>query len=196
MRRTLIGLSIAVPMLASCGRSTPQHPVSPEDPRRMTLRLTSPAFGEGREIPRVYTCDGKDVSPPLAWTGVPESTRALALIGEDPDAPGGTWTHWVIFNLPAGLKELREGIPPEERVSLGPGEDAIQGRNDFGKIGYGGPCPPTGTHHYVFRLYALDTRLGLARGTEKGPLIEALQGHVVAEGRLTGTYARSKAARP
>ena len=121
----------------------------------MTILIESPAFPDGGTIPKLYTCDGKDVSPPLAWSGVPEAARSLALICEDPDAPRGTWTHWVIFNVPATVKSLGERRTNGGTGHGGGGEDpAHQGTNDFGKIGYGGPCPPGGTHHYLFRIYA------------------------------------------
>lgn len=162
-----------------------------DDPKRLTITLTSTAFAEGATIPRVYTCDGEDISPPLDWSGVPEATRSLALICDDPDAPRGTWTHWVLYDLSADVTQLQEGIPPHERVVLGPGGVAArQGRNDFGKVGYGGPCPPRGTHRYFFRLYALDDRPELGAGATKERPIGAMRGHVLAEGRLMGTYSR------
>jgi Raf kinase inhibitor-like YbhB/YbcL family protein len=153
----------------------------------MAMRVESPAFAEGGRIPDRYTCDGRDVSPPLSWSGVPEATKSLALICDDPDAPGKTWVHWVLFNLPPRTKELPEGVPARESVSGG-GE---QGINDFRKIGYGGPCPPSGTHRYVFRLYALDTEVGLAAGATRADLDRAMKGRVLAEGALTGKYSRS-----
>jgi Raf kinase inhibitor-like YbhB/YbcL family protein len=157
----------------------------------MTILIESPAFQGGGTIPRLYTCDGKDVSPPLAWSGVPEAARSLALICEDPDAPRGTWTHWVIFDIPAAAKGLGEGIAATERVTVAPGEEpARQGKNDFGKIGYGGPCPPSGTHHYLFRIYALDRELGLGPKTTRQDLLGSIKGHVLAEGGLTGLYSR------
>jgi Raf kinase inhibitor-like YbhB/YbcL family protein len=194
MRRALIGLLVA-PLLVSCGRSTPTDAVLPDDPEKLTIHLQSPAFADGGMIPQLYTCDGKDVSPPLTWSDVPAAARSLALICEDPDAPRGTWTHWLLFNLPADRTELGEGIPPEERVPMTPGgakEDAArQGRNDFGKLGYGGPCPPRGTHRYLFLLYALDTRLNLKPGIGRAELLQAIKGHILAEGRLMGRYSRS-----
>ncbi len=157
----------------------------------MTLTLTSSAFDAGGPIPPIYTCDGRDISPPLAWSGVPEASRSLALICDDPDAPRGTWTHWVLYDLPADVTQLQEGIPPHEQVVLRPGGAAAhQGRNDFGKVGYGGPCPPGGTHRYFFRLYALDDRPEMGSGATKEGLIGAMEGHVLAEGRLMGTYSR------
>lgn len=152
----------------------------------MEIKVTSRAFQEGGMIPRRYTCDGEDVSPPLAWTGVPEGTKTIALIGDDPDAPMGTWVHWVLFNLPANIKELAEAVPADKELLSG----AKQGRNDFRRIGYGGPCPPGGTHRYFLRLYALDSVLDLAAGASKADLLKAIQGHVLAEGQLMGKYKR------
>ena len=129
--------------------------------------------------------------PTLAWSGVPEAARSLALICEDPDAPRGTWTHWVIFDIPASVKELGEGVPAQERVEVtAGGEAALQGKNDFKKTGYGGPCPPSGTHRYFFRIYALDTGLGLGPGTTRQDLLRSIKGHVLAEGELMGRYSR------
>jgi Raf kinase inhibitor-like YbhB/YbcL family protein len=157
----------------------------------MTIRLQSPAFLEGGAIPKTYGCDGKDVSPPLKWSGVPETARSLAVVVEDPDAPLGTWTHWVLFDLAADLRELNEGVPTAERVELGSGgHSALQGKNDFGKTGYGGPCPPGGTHHYVFRVFALDASPDLGPGATRQQLLRAIKGHVLAEGRLTGLYSK------
>ncbi len=162
-----------------------------DDPKRLTISLECPAFPEGGTIPRVYTCDGEDISPPLAWSGVPEATRSLALICDDPDAPRGIGTHWVLHDLPADVTGLPEGVSPQEQVTLGPGGAAArQGRNDFGKVGYGGPCPPGGAHRYFFRLYALDDRPELGSGATRERLIGAMEGHVLAEGRLMGTYSR------
>lgn len=159
----------------------------------VTIQLSSPAFAEGAMIPRPFTCDGENVSPPLAWSEVPETTRSLAILCEDPDAPRGIWTHWVLFNLSAAVAELPARVPAKETVPvLGQiaEETARQGTNDFGKLGYGGPCPPSGTHRYVFRLFALDTTLDLKPGATRRQVLEAMKGHVVAEGRLIGRYAR------
>jgi Raf kinase inhibitor-like YbhB/YbcL family protein len=153
----------------------------------MTMRLTSTAFQEGETIPKEYTGDGKDVSPPLKWSGTPESTKSLALICEDPDAPRGLWVHWVLYNVPPGPGELAEGIPTEPSLPGG----ARQGKNDFGKIGYGGPAPPKGKpHRYYFRIYALDTTLDLKEGATRQELLDAMKGHVLAEGQLMGKYQR------
>lgn len=151
----------------------------------IAVQLTSPAFAHGAEIPPQYTCDGRDISPPLAWSGVPAGTRSLALIVDDPDAPDPraprmTWVHWVLYNLPAS----GAGLP--EEAQLPPGAKA--GINDFQRTRYGGPCPPIGRHRYFFRLYALDTILpDLGRAT-KAQLVQAMAGHVLAEAELVGTY--------
>jgi Raf kinase inhibitor-like YbhB/YbcL family protein len=147
--------------------------------------LTSTAFAAGQPIPKRYTCDGENVSPPLAWSGAPAAAKSFVLIVDDPDAPGGTFTHWLVFNLPPTAKSLPEGLKP---AALPAG--AAEGVNGFGKADYGGPCPPKGRHRYVHQLYALDTRLsGLTRPTRK-ELDAALQGHVLARATLMGTYQR------
>jgi Raf kinase inhibitor-like YbhB/YbcL family protein len=152
----------------------------------MAIAITSPVFDEGGMIPRRYTCDGEDVSPPLEWGNVPEGTDSLALICDDPDAPMGTWVHWVIFDIPASIRELPANIPPERIIENG----AKQGLNDFRKFGYGGPCPPGGTHRYYFKLYALDTITNLESAISKEQLLKAMEGHILAEGQLMGRYKR------
>jgi len=154
--------------------------------RKMEIEITSSAFEDGELIPSKYTCDGADVSPPLQWGSVPEGTKSIALISDDPDAPVGTWVHWVIFDIPAETRELEENIPHDETLPNG----AIQGTTDFGRIGYGGPCPPSGTHRYFFKIYALDTKLDLAAGVGKRELLNAMEGHILGEGRLIGRYKR------
>jgi Raf kinase inhibitor-like YbhB/YbcL family protein len=154
--------------------------------KKMAITITSSAFSEGSMIPRQYTCDGEDVSPPLAWTGIPEGTKSIALICDDPDAPVGTWVHWVIFNIPPTAEGLPANIAPKETVEIG----AKHGINDFRKFGYGGPCPPGGTHRYFFKLYALDTEIASDPGIKKAQLLEAMKGHILAEGQLMGTYKR------
>ena len=150
------------------------------------MLLTSSAFGEGDMIPKQYTCDGKNISPPLAWRDIPRGTRSLALICDDPDAPGKTWVHWVIFNLPVGLEGLPELVPTEKTL----GNGARQGTNDFRRIGYGGPCPPAGIHRYYFKLYALDTVLESGPGITKNELLEIMDSHILAESKLMGRYQR------
>jgi Raf kinase inhibitor-like YbhB/YbcL family protein len=153
----------------------------------MTLELTSPVFEDGGMIPSKFTCDGVDVSPLLEWSGVPEGTKSLALICDDPDAPIGTWVHWVLYDLPADTVSLPEGVPTHETIENG----ALQGKNDFKRIGYGGPCPPPGKpHRYFFKLYALDRELDLEPGASKKDLEKAMKGHILAEGQLMGRYKR------
>lgn len=154
------------------------------DPTRgapQSLSLTSSAFRHGEPIPREFTCQGDDVSPPLAWAGVPREARALALVMDDPDAPRGTFTHWTWWDAPADAKSLAKGEPA---AKLG----AKEGRTDFDATGYGGPCPPTGSHRYFFRLYALREPLGLPAGARVADVWKALDGRVLAWGELMGTY--------
>jgi len=152
----------------------------------MALKITSLAFDEGDMIPKQYTCDGADISPPLSWSGMPEGTKSLALIADDPDAPSKTWVHWVLFNLPPDTAGLPEKVPSDDTLSNG----ARHGKTDFGRLGYGGPCPPGGTHRYFFKLYALDAILDLEVGVTKAELLKAMEGHVLAEGQLMGKYKR------
>jgi Raf kinase inhibitor-like YbhB/YbcL family protein len=152
----------------------------------MSIVVTSTAFTEGKPIPSTYTCDGRDLSPPLAWTDPPAGTKSFALINDDPDAPMGTWVHWVVYNLPPSVRQLPEAFPADKERPDG----TRQGRTDFGRIGYGGPCPPSGTHRYVFTLYALDTVLSLAPGATKAAVEAAMQGHILAQAQLIGTYRR------
>jgi hypothetical protein len=152
----------------------------------MALVITSTAFAEGEAIPNRYSCDGPDVSPDLAWSGIPEGAASLALICDDPDAPMGTWVHWVLFNIPADADGLPAEIPSDAALENG----ARHGTNDFRRLGYGGPCPPGGTHRYFFKLYALDTMLELDSGITKARLLEAMKGHILAESQLMGTYSR------
>lgn len=154
----------------------------------MTLRLTSDAFSEGDAIPERYTCDGEDVSPSLAVDGVPEEAESMALIVDDPDAPNRTWVHWVLYGLPADTTAVPESVPPDPEVLGG----ARQGENDFGDLGWGGPCPPAGEdHRYVFHLYALEGTPELEAGASKQELLSAIEPVVAEEARLTGRYRRS-----
>jgi Raf kinase inhibitor-like YbhB/YbcL family protein len=153
----------------------------------VSFQISTNAFSRGGTIPKKYTCDGPDVSPPLNWTDTPAATKSFALIADDPDAPVGTWVHWVAFNVPAASRQLPEVVKKEEQLPDG----TLQGRNDFRKIGYGGPCPPPGTpHRYFFKLYALDTMLNLKAGATKQDVERAMQGHVVGEAQLMGRYGR------
>ena len=153
----------------------------------MALTLTSPVFAEGGNIPVKYTCDGADVSPPLTWKDAPPATAALALIVDDPDAPSGVFTHWVLYNVPVDAGGLPEGVPAREEIEGG----ARQGRNSWGKVGFGGPCPPSGVHRFVFKLYALDAPLDLPAGASKDQLTGAMGDHVIGEAELIGRYSRA-----
>lgn len=150
------------------------------------IKVTSAAFKEGQPIPRQYTCDGVNLSPPLEWSGVPKNAKTIAIVADDPDAPAGTWVHWVLYNLPAENIGLVENVPATETLKAG----GFQGKNDFEKIGYGGPCPPSGMHRYFFKIYAVDAELPLKAGATKAELEKALQGHIVTQGQLMGTYQR------
>ena len=150
------------------------------------MQITSSAFREGEAIPRKYTCDGEDVSPPLSWSGASEGTESIALISDDPDAPMGTWVHWVIYDLPAGVTSLPEGVESVERPQVG----GIHGITDFRRLGYGGPCPPSGTHRYFFKLFALDNVMDLPASATKKKLLQAMKGHILAEAQIMGTYSR------
>jgi hypothetical protein len=160
---------------------------APKEVQTMEISLTSKGFEDGKSIPMKYTCDGEDLSPPLSWGDLPEETKSLALIVDDPDAPMGTFTHWVLFNIPPDARSLPEGIPQREILETG----GTQGKNDFKKIGYNGPCPPPGpAHTYRFRLYALDLELDLDPGASKRDVLKAMEGHVLAEAELKGKYGR------
>ena len=152
----------------------------------MNMQIASPHFSEGEMIPKQYTCDGPDISPELTWEGIPNGALSLVLICDDPDAPMGTWVHWVLFNIPPGETGLSAQIKPEASLSNG----ALHGTNDFGRLGYGGPCPPGGTHRYYFKLYALDIKLSLESGATKAEVEKAMEGHILAEARLMGKYSR------
>ncbi|MFA5515353.1 MAG: YbhB/YbcL family Raf kinase inhibitor-like protein [Desulfuromonadales bacterium] len=151
----------------------------------MGLEISSPVI-RNQKIPQHYTCDGDNVSPPLQWGDIPEGAKSLALIVEDPDAPGGAFIHWVMYNIPPDVRQLPEDVRRDETLPNG----ACQGINDFGKIGYGGPCPPGGNHRYFFKLFALDVRLDLESGATREQLTEAMQGHILAATEIMGNYAR------
>jgi Raf kinase inhibitor-like YbhB/YbcL family protein len=180
--RRLLTLSVLLALILVC----PEPRAEGGNPD-MAFTIRSTALEAGGPIAQVYTCDGRDVSPPLRWDNVPPGTKSFALVCDDPDAPMGTWVHWVIYGIPESVRQLPEAVPVRDRLSDG----ALQGRNDFGKIGYGGPCPPRGKpHRYFFRLYALDDVLSLAPGLSKKALLKAIEGHVLAEAELFGTYGR------
>jgi len=160
----------------------PSEPApSPTMEAIMPFELTSTAFAQGDPIPKVYSCKGEDISPPLAWGDPPDSTLSFVLIMDDPDAPVGTWDHWVVFNLPANLRALPENLQPGDLA-------ANYGVNSWGRGDYGGPCPPSGTHRYFFKLYALDTTLSMDEIPDKGQLLAAMDGHILAETELMGTF--------
>jgi hypothetical protein len=174
-----MNLLFALGCLASGAQEAAAQPVK--------LIVTSPAFADGKPIPVKYTCQASDLSPPLQWNGAPAGAKSFALICDDPDAPAGTWVHWVIFNLPADAASLSENTAKSATLPNG----AAQGLNSFGTIGYGGPCPPAGgAHRYFFKVYALDTVLSSIRRPDKEQLLAAMRGHILAEGQLMGTYRR------
>jgi Raf kinase inhibitor-like YbhB/YbcL family protein len=158
--------------------------------KKMGIKLFSSSFKEGDFIPKKYSCEGSDISPQLHWSNMPKGVKSFSIIVEDPDAPGGNFVHWIIFSIPGNFNELHEDVAHSENI---PGE-IIPGTNGFGQIGYGGPCPPTGKpHRYIFKIYALDTVLHhLETGATKQQLLNAMKGHIIAEGQLTGKYQRVK----
>lgn len=153
----------------------------------MAFTISSLSFQNGAAIPKKFTCDGADVSPELHWSSPPAGTQSFALIADDPDAPVGTWTHWVLFDLPAQTSSLAEGVPKVDELPAG----GRQGTNDFRKVGYGGPCPPPGkAHRYFFKLYALDQKLNLKAGASKQRVEQSMQGHILAQAEWMGKYQR------
>lgn len=189
------GFLSIVALCCSCGsgQSSEKASITPELTSEeisaspiSTLSLTSSAFSSGDGIPRKYSCDGDDLSPPLAWGDVPQNAAGLVLIVDDPDAPAGTWVHWVLFNIPAETQALLEDVPAEAELPDG----STHGANSWKRLGYGGPCPPGGTHRYFFKLYALDAQLSLEAGVTKQDVLDAMEGHVLAQGELMGTFSR------
>lgn len=183
----LLAILAAASITFACDRSSPGAVTENSGGATMDFVLQTDAFQPNGKIPTPYTCSGTDTSPHLTWTGTPPHTLSLALIVEDPDAPGGTFTHWVLYNLPPQTTELRENFPRSEQLPDG----SRQGRNDFVRIGYSGPCPPPGkAHRYFFRLYALDQTLTVPPGATKEEVERAMKGHVLGEARLMGSYQR------
>lgn len=183
--RQVLAVCILMLMLSATVACSSGAPAAKEG--GMKLSVSSSAFGEGESIPKKFACNGQNISPPLTWRNVPQGTKAFALIVDDPDAPSGTFTHWLIFNIPSETHELSAAIPSQGKLPSG----ALQGKNDFGEIGYDGPCPPSGpAHHYRFTVYALDKSLDLKAGATREQVINAMEGNVLARGRLTGTYKR------
>ena len=148
--------------------------------------LSSEAFAQEDPIPVKFSCDGENVSPPLEWSDPPKGTESFALISDDPDAPGGTWVHWILYNIPADARALPEAISAVDKLSDG----SRHGENSFGRLDYGGPCPPGGTHRYFFKLYALDVALDLEPGVKKETLLQTMEGHILEQVELMGTYTR------
>ena len=171
---------------SSAGKPSTQNQNQDQSQNAKDIKLSSTAFKDGEAIPSQYTCDGVNVSPPLEWSGVPKSAKTVAIIADDPDAPAGTWVHWVLYNLPGENIGMVENLPATDNLKAG----GFQGKNDFEKIGYGGPCPPSGTHRYFFKIYALDIDLPLKAGATKVEVDKAMAGHVVAQAQLMGTYRR------
>jgi len=181
----LFGVVLALVVLAAC--SGGDDPATEEETLSdSSIELTSPAFTDGSDIPTKYTCDGEGVSPPLEWSNLPGGTKSIALIVDDPDAPGRTFVHWVLYAISPDARGLPENVPD---VDITP-EGARHGKSGFGRIGYGGPCPPSGSHRYFFKLYALDSELGLEVGADKSDLLQAMEGHILAQGQLMGRYQR------
>jgi len=158
-------------------KEVPEETISPS----FNLSLKSPAFEDQGFIPSKYTCDGEDINPPLLIEGVPQEAKSLVLVMQDPDAPGGTFLHWLLWNIPPETKEISEGKIPS---------GAIEGKNDFGKIGYGGPCPPSGSHHYIFTLYALSQKLDFPQDLSWNDFKTLINPHILAQAKLTGVYSR------
>jgi Raf kinase inhibitor-like YbhB/YbcL family protein len=193
MRRQRAGLVVAGALaasilLVSCSSKSAAHKrAAAEKGATMGFALKSPQWNAGDAIPQQFTCDGRDFSPALEWDGAPEGTKSFSLVTEDPDAPGGTFIHWVLYDLPADVRALPENLPKQKELPDG----TRQGRNGFGRIGYGGPCPPPGpAHRYFFRLYALDKKLDLGAGASRAELDRAMKGHVLAQVELMGRYKR------
>jgi len=180
---TLLAVLVLLVGTVACGGNGDENGAPPVE---VEMELTSAVFADGGTIPVDYTCDGQDISPELSWSGAPEGTQSFALILDDPDSPGGDFTHWIIFNIPADTSTLVEAISTAPLSVL-----VGQGENDFGSIGYSGPCPPSGSsHRYSFTLYALDITLELEAGATRGQLLDAMEGHILAQGELVGVYQR------
>jgi Raf kinase inhibitor-like YbhB/YbcL family protein len=187
MRYVVIVILLVGGVVMSCRSASKSGSVPEKGARGMALTISSTAFLDGAAIPRKFTCDGQDLSPPLAWSDVPAGAQSLALICNDPDAPMGTWTHWVLWNIPPGATSLPEGLPKDASLPSG----MKQGLNSWPRVGYNGPCPPPGKpHHYVFTLYALDNELDLPAQAHENALENALKGHVLAQAQLVGMYGR------
>jgi Raf kinase inhibitor-like YbhB/YbcL family protein len=181
-KHLILGISVLVLVIFISGCTSQND--SQTTGNSSNFKIKSSAFSDGGKIPQKYTSDGENISPPLSWTSTPAGTKTFAIICEDPDAPGGNFTHWVVFNIPKNVNQLAEGITNQRTLDNG----AKQGINDFNRIGYSGPAPPSGTHRYVFKIYALDTELNLGVGATKDQLTSAMQGHIIGEAQITGKY--------
>jgi len=180
-----------MPAACASATTTPESPATDEGPATeatMSLELTSDAFVNGQSIPAKYSCTGKNISPALTWNKPPAGTQSFALIVDDPDAPMGTWVHWVLFNIPADMRNLQEDLPITGK-NVDPNAIYV-GKNSSGTIGYDGPCPPSGTHRYYFKLYALDTTINLLPGATKEQVLKEMEGHILAQGELMGTFSK------
>ena len=194
--KTGLIIFISLIFLISCSNKKTETPQSQQNQQQQTssqkkdesrnakMKVTSTAFKEGGLIPSKFTCDGDNLSPELSWSGVPDNTKSFAIVCDDPDAPSGDWVHWVIYNIPPDVKELTENTTKDKTLDNG----SMQGKNDFGKTGYDGPCPPGGTHRYYFRVYALDTMLDTEPGLTKNELLRAMQSHILDQMTLLGKY--------
>lgn len=182
----MICILVLVAALASSCQNRSSRINNKTEGGNMDIKVTSTAFQDQETIPKKYTCDGQKISPPLTWSGIPEDTKSIALIMDDPDAPRGTFVHWVLFNLPADTTEFPENVPNDRTLKNG----AKQGTNSGGGIGYISPCPPSGTHRYYFKVYALDRELDLQPGIKEPELVKAMEGHILAKGQLMGKYTR------
>ena len=189
--KRIIFLLLAIVLLSACAPSVPTtteqtttDPLGLEE--AVPIELTSSAFTQGQPIPEKYTCKAEDISPALSWGEPPAGTQSFALIMDDPDAPVGTWVHWVLFNIPASTRDLPEAFPSDATLPDG----SMSGNSSFGGPGYGGPCPPSGTHRYFFKLYALDEMLAISVGATKGELEKAMAGHILAQAELMGTFSK------
>ena len=178
--------SLATPAAERAALETAGPASAEESDEAMALTLTSIGFDAEGAIPPKYSCDGEDISPALAWSDPPPGTLSFGLILDDPDAPGGTWVHWVLFNIPATARALPEAVPPDTILADG----SVHGTSSFNSLGYGGPCPPGGTHRYYFKLYALDAILDLEPAANKADLEAAMENHILARAELMGTYGR------
>lgn len=197
MKRVIFYLLFTALVLSACASPTPvtQEQTIPDpltEDETQSIEITSSAFSEGQSIPAKFTCVGdaesslKDISPALTWGEPPAGTQSFALIMDDPDAPNGIWDHWIMFNIPASARGLPESMPANSTLPDG----SMSGNNSWGRTGYGGPCPPSGTHRYFFKLYTLDEMLAISTGASKGELEKAMVGHILAQGELMGTFTK------